>query len=40
MEHNVATRPEKPNPGHEPLPGLTGRVKWAVDTSTTTRAGR
>src|SRR6266704_2246207 len=29
MEH-------KPNPGHELLPGLTGRAKWAVNTSTTT----
>jgi hypothetical protein len=27
---------EKPNPGHELLPGLTGRAKWAVDTSATT----
>jgi len=32
MEH-------KPNPGHELLPGLTGRAKWAVNTSTTTLNG-
>src|SRR5213594_3933348 len=29
MEH-------KPNPGHELLPGLAGRAKWAVNTSTST----
>src|SRR5712691_5116302 len=29
-------REEKPNPGLELLPGLTGRAKWAVDTSATT----
>src|SRR5256885_14732502 len=38
MEHNVATPPEKPNPGHEPLPGLTGRARWAVCTSAATMA--
>src|SRR6266550_4189631 len=32
MEH-------KPNPGHELLPGLAGRAKWAVNTSTTTLNG-
>lgn len=30
---------QKPSPGHQLLPGLAGRAKWAVDTSTTTSLG-